>query len=311
MNRTAFTAFIVVAVVLVLAAWNALFIVEQTEQAIVLQFGEFRREIRDPGLKVKVPFIQNVITYDKRVLDLEPPAETVTASDQKRLVVDSFARFRIVDPLQFYRSVGTEAAAKNRLGASINGSLRRVLNSVALASVLSEERDRLMKQITDEVAAQAKGFGIEILDVRIRRADLPKENSEAIYARMRSERQREAAEFRAQGVEFAQRIRSIAERERTVLIAEAQRRAQGLRGQGDGESIRISAEAFGKDVDFFSFYRSMQAYRASLAGNDTTFVLAPDSEFFRFFGTSGKGTGQPAAPGAAAAPGPRAPAVPQ
>jgi membrane protease subunit HflC len=310
MNRAAVTALAVVAVVLVLAGWNALFIVEQTEQAIVLQFGEFRREIRDPGLKVKVPFIQNVITYDKRVLDLEPPAETVTAADQKRLVVDSFARFRIVDPLQFYRSVGTEAAAKARVGASINGSLRRVLNSVALTSVLSEERDRLMKQITDEVAAQAKGFGIEVLDVRIRRADLPKENSEAIYARMRSERQREAAEFRAQGIEFAQRIRSIAERERTVLIAEAQRRAQGLRGQGDGESIRISAEAFGKDVDFFAFYRSMQAYRTSLPGNDTTFVLAPEGEFFRFFGTSGKAVGGTTAP-AAAPPGPRPPAVPQ
>jgi membrane protease subunit HflC len=310
MNRAAVTALAVVAVVLVLAAWNALFVVEQTEQAIVLQFGEFRREIRDPGLKVKVPFIQNVITYDKRVLDLEPPAETVTAADQKRLVVDSFARFRIVDPLQFYRSVGTEAAARARVGASINGSLRRVLNSVALTSVLSEERDRLMKQITDEVAAQAKGFGIEVLDVRIRRADLPKENSEAIYARMRSERQREAAEFRAQGIEFAQRIRSIAERERTVLIAEAQRRAQGLRGQGDGESIRISAEAFGRDVDFFAFYRSMQAYRTSLPGNDTTFVLAPEGEFFRFFGTSGKGVGAGTAP-AAAPLAPRAPAVPQ
>ena len=310
MNRAAVTALAIVAVVVALAGWNALFIVEQTEQAIVLQFGEFRREIRDPGLKVKVPFIQNVITYDKRVLDLEPPAETVTAADQKRLVVDSFARFRIVDPLQFYRSVGTEAAAKGRVGASINGSLRRVLNSVALSSVLSEERDRLMKQITDEVAAQAKGFGIEVLDVRIRRADLPKENSEAIYARMRSERQREAAEFRAQGVEFAQRIRSIAERERTVLIAEAQRRAQGLRGQGDGESIRISAEAFGRDVDFFAFYRSMQAYRASLPGNDTTFVLAPEGEFFRFFGNSGKGAGGATGP-AAVAPGPRPPSVPQ
>src|SRR4051794_9542165 len=296
----ALVAVIGAAVLALIVVWNALFIVEQTEQAIVLQFGEFRREVRDPGLKVKIPFVQNVVYYDRRVIDYEPPAEEGTASDQKRVVVDSFSRFRIVDPLQFYRSVGSETAAKNRLGSIISGALRRVLNSVTLASILSDERDRMMRQITDEVAAQAKSFGIEVIDVRIRRADLPSQNSQAIYARMQSEREREAKEFRAQGAEFAQRIRSVAERERTVIIAEAQRQAQVLRGQGDGESVKIFADAFGKDPDFFSFYRSMQAYRVALPGQESSFVLSPDSEFFRFFGTSGK----PAPGGAAPAPAP-------
>ena len=305
MSRTVLTAAGVVAVLLVLLVWNSLFIVEQTEQAIVLQFGEFRREIRDPGLKAKIPFVQNVVYYDRRVIDYEPPAEEVTASDQKRVVVDSFSRFLIVDPLQFYRSVGSETAAKNRLGSIISGALRRVLNSVTLASILSDERDRMMRQITDEVATQAKSFGIEVIDVRIRRADLPSQNSQAIYARMQSEREREAKEFRAQGAEFAQRIRSVAERERTVIIAEAQRQAQVLRGQGDGESVKISADAFGKDTDFFTFYRSLQAYRAALTGQDTTLVLSPDGEFFRYFGASNGGPG-----GAPAAAGPPA-AAPQ
>jgi modulator of FtsH protease HflC len=305
MNRTVLTALGVVAAAVLFVVWNAVFIVEQTEQAIVLRLGEFRREIRQPGLKVKVPLLENVIYFDRRVIDFEPPAEEVTASDQKRLVVDSFCRFRIVDPLQFYRSVGSEAAVKNRLGSTIIGSLRRVLNSVTLASVLSDERDRMMRQITEEVAAQAKALGVEVIDVRIRRADLPKENSPAIYQRMQSEREREAREFRAQGAEFAQRIRSVAERERTVIIAEAQRQAQVLRGQGDGESVKIYADAFGKDFDFFAFYRSMQAYRAALPGQESSFVLSPDSEFFRFFGTSGKTPPGGAAPAPASGPAPQ------
>jgi modulator of FtsH protease HflC len=295
-SRTVAIAAAVVAVVLVLLALSSLFVVDQTQQALVLRLGEPRRMIQEPGLKLKQPIIENVVYFDRRVLDIEPPSEEVIATDQKRLVVDSFARFRIVDPLQFYRSVGTEQGARSRLGSIISGSLRRVLGGVTLASVLSDERDRIMRQITDEVAAQAKGFGIDVIDVRLRRADLPEENSQAIYARMQSERQREAAEFRAQGAEFAQRIRSVAERERTVLIADAQRQAQILRGQGDGESVRIYADAFGKNPDFFAFYRSMQAYRESLAGNDTTFVLSPDSEFFRFFGGTGSNSGDGAPP---------------
>jgi membrane protease subunit HflC len=292
MSRSALTAIVVALVVLVLAAFGTFFTVDPTQQALVLQFGEVRRIVRDPGLHLKRPLIENVIYIDKRVLDFEPPAEEVTAADAKRLVVDAFARFRIVDPLAFYRTLGGEAAARSRLGSTISGSLRRVLGGVTLASVLSEERDRIMKQITEEVASQAKSFGIEVIDVRIRRADLPEENSQAIYARMQSEREREAREFRAQGAEFAQRIRAAAERERTIIIAEGQRKAQILRGEGDGESVKIYADAFGKDPDFFDFYRSLQAYRDALTGHDTTLLLSPDGEFFRYFdGNPGNGSG--------------------
>jgi membrane protease subunit HflC len=298
---------VVVLVVAILLAFSSLFIVTQTEQAIVLQFGEAKRVIREPGLQVKIPFVQNVAYFDKRVLDIEPPAEEVIAADQKRLVVDSFARFRIIDPLLFYQSVGTEAGARARLSSTISGALRRVLGNVTLASVLSDEREKILRTIRDEVNAQAKPFGIDVLDVRLRRADLPEENSQAIYARMQSERDREAREFRAQGAEFAQRIRSVAERERTVLLAEAQRQAQVLRGQGDGDTVRILADAFGQDPQFFAFYRSMQAYRESLAGHDTTMVLAPDSDFFRFFGNPAGGA--PEGGGPAASPTPAAPAA--
>jgi membrane protease subunit HflC len=287
MNRVALTAAIVAAVVVIFIATSALFIVDQTEQAIVLQLGEFKRAVRDPGLHVKLPLVQNVVYYDRRVLDIEPPTEEVIASDQKRLVVDSYARFRILDPLQFYQSVGTELAARSRLNSIISASLRRVLGNVTLGSVLSDERAKIMKQATEEVKQQATPLGIEVIDVRLRRADLPEENNQAIYARMQSERQREAQEFRAQGDEFAQRIRSVAERERTVIIAEAQRQSQILRGEGEGESVHIYADAFGKDKDFFSFYRSMQAYRDALGGSNTSLVLSPDSEFFRYFGNGG------------------------
>jgi modulator of FtsH protease HflC len=282
MNRTLLTAAAIAAIVVVVLAFSAFFTVDQTEQAIVLQFGEFKRAVRDPGLHVKLPFVQNVVYYDRRVLDTDPPTEEVIAADQKRLVVDSYARFRIVDPLQFYQSMGTELAARGRLNATISGSLRRVLGNITLGSVLSDERSKIMRQITEEVATQAKPFGIDVIDVRLRRADLPEENSQAIFARMQSERQREAQEFRAQGDEFAQRIRSVAERERTVIIAEAQKQSQILRGQGDSESIRISAEAYGQDKDFFTFYRSLQAYREGLSGQGTTLVLSPDSAFFKY-----------------------------
>jgi modulator of FtsH protease HflC len=287
MNRMVVTAAAVALAVLVLLGLGSVFTVEQTEQAIVLQFGAFSREVRDPGLHFKRPwFLQSVVYYDRRVLDTDPPTEEVIAADQKRLVVDSYARFRIVDPLRFYQSMGTELAARGRLNATISGSLRRVLGNITLGSVLSDERSRIMRQITEEVATQAKPFGIEVIDVRLRRADLPEENSQAIFARMQSERQREAQEFRAQGDEFAQRIRSVAERERTVIIAEAQKQSQILRGQGEGESVKIYADAFGKDKNFFAFYRSMQAYREALGGQNTTLVLSPDSDFFRFFGNS-------------------------
>jgi membrane protease subunit HflC len=291
MNRKILT---IVAVALVIAgvfAMSSLFIVDQTEEALVLQFGEARRVIREPGLQVKRPFIENVIFYDNRLLDFEPPPEELIVSDQKRLVVDTYTRYRITDPLLFYQTVSSEAAVRSRLNAMVNGSLRRVLGNVTLAALLSHQRSAIMGQIRDEVSAQGKSFGIEVVDVRIRRADLPEENSQAIFARMKSEREQQAAQYRGEGAEAAQNVRSNAERERTVLLAEAQRQAQKVRGDGDAESIKVYAAAFGQDKEFFAFYRSMQAYRDALNGRTTSFVLSPDSGFFRFFEKpSGAGT---------------------
>jgi len=294
---------LVIAVVLVVAgivAMNALFIVDQTEQALVLQFGQPRRVIRDPGLWTKRPFLEDVRRYDNRLLDFEPPPEEVIVSDQKRLVVDTYTRYRITDPLLFFQTVNSEVAVRARLSAMVNGSLRRVLGNVTLSALLSHERPAIMKQIRDEVNDQGKGFGIDVIDVRIRRADLPEENSQAIFARMKSEREQQAAQYRGEGAEAAQNVRANADRERTVILAEAQRDAQRVRGDGDAESIRVYADAFGQDKEFFAFYRSMQAYRDALNGRTTSFVLSPDSGFFRFFENSG-GTAGNATPPAARA----------
>jgi membrane protease subunit HflC len=290
---------LVIAVVLVAAgivAMNALFIVDQTEQALVLQFGQPRRVIRDPGLWVKRPFLEDVRRYDNRLLDFEPPPEEVIVSDQKRLVVDTYTRYRITDPLLFFQTVNSEVAVRARLSAMVNGSLRRVLGNVTLSALLSHERSAIMTQIRDEVSDQGKGFGIDVIDVRIRRADLPEENSQAIYARMVSERQQQAAQYRGEGAEAAQNVRANADRERTVILAEAQRDAQRVRGDGDAESIRVYADAFGQDKEFFAFYRSMQAYRDALNGRTTSFVLSPDSGFFRFFENSGGTVGKALSP---------------
>jgi membrane protease subunit HflC len=290
---------LVIAVVLVVAgivAMNALFIVDQTEQALVLQFGQPRRVIRDPGLWVKRPFLEDVRRYDNRLLDFEPPPEEVIVSDQKRLVVDTYTRYRITDPLLFFQTVNSEAAVRARLSAMVNGSLRRVLGNVTLSALLSHQRSSIMTQIRDEVSDQGKGFGIDVIDVRIRRADLPEENNQAIYARMVSERQQQAAQYRGEGAEAAQNVRANADRERTVILAEAQRDAQRVRGDGDAESIRVYADAFGQDQEFFAFYRSMQAYRDALNGRTTSFVLNPDGGFFRFFDNYGGTVGNAAPP---------------
>ncbi len=274
----------IVAVLLVVVgilAMGSFFIVDQTEQALVLQLGEVRRQVREPGLQMKRPFVENVVSYDKRVLDYEPPHEEVIVADQKRLVVDTYTRYRITDPLLFYQTVGTEAGVRARLAALVTGSLRRVLGNVTLNDILSRKRAAIMVQIRDDVAAEAKPFGIEVVDVRLRRADLPEENSQAIYARMQSEREQQARQYRGEGAELAQSVRANAERERTVILADAQREAQATRG--DGESIRIYAESFGQDQEFFAFYRSLQAYREALNGRDTSFVLTPEGNFFRFF----------------------------
>ena len=300
MDRRLLLALAVVLVVAGLALTNAVFIVDQTEQALVLQFGEPRRVIRTPGLWAKRPFLEDVKRYDNRLLDFEPPPEEVIVSDQKRLVVDTYTRYRITDSLLFYQTVNTEVAVRARLSAMVNGSLRRVLGNVTLSALLSHERPAIMGQIRDEVAEQGKSFGIEVVDVRIRRADLPEENSQAIFARMVSERQQQAAQYRGEGAEAAQTVRANADRERTIIVAEAQRSAQRVRGDGDAESIRIYADAFGQDKEFFAFYRSMQAYRDALNGRSTSFVLTPGSGFFRFFEKPGAATGGEAPPTARA-----------
>ncbi|HLB07307.1 MAG TPA: protease modulator HflC [Alphaproteobacteria bacterium] len=266
---------------------SATFVVKQYEQAIVLEFGQPRRDTRvEPGLYFKKPFIQNVVYFDKRILDHDVPDQELIVSDQKRLVVDSFARYKIVDALEFYRTVGTEEVGRARLQAILNASTREVLGKVPLITVVSGERASLMDRITELVNGEAKTFGVDVIDVRIRRADLPPENSEAIYQRMQTERDREAKENRARGAEVAQRVRASADRERTVLLAEANREAQIIRGKGDAEAVRISAEAFSQDPEFFAFYRTMLAYTNSLGAADTTMILSPRSEFFDYFGSA-------------------------
>ena len=279
----------IIAVVLAGAAivmtLSAAFIVDQREQVLVLQFGDPKRVIREPGLNFKIPFIQQTVRFDKRLLDFDNAPEEVIASDQKRLVVDAFARYHITDPLKFYQTVGTEMALRPRLGSVLNSTLRQVLGTVPLQQVVSEKRGALMLEIRDIVRTEAARFGIRVEDVRIKRADLPAQNSVAIYRRMQTERQQEAAELRAKGAEEAQKIRAEANRQKVVIVAEAERDSQILRGDGEGQMNRIFAEAFGRDPEFFSFYRSMQAYEAALGTDDTTMVLSPDSDFFRYFGS--------------------------
>ena len=262
---------------------NAMFTVHQTMQALVLQFGNPVRIIQEPGLHFKVPFIQQVEFYEKRVLDFDAPSVELVLGDQKRLVVDAFARYRINDALRFRQSVGNEAAFRSRLEPIVFSSLRSVLGEVPLFSILSQDRNQLMDRIKTEVNRALTGFGVELVDVRIKRADLPPENSQAVFRRMQTEREREAKELRAQGAEVGQRIRARADRERRVLIAEAQRESEIVRGHGDADAIRIFAEAFGQDPKFFNFYRSLQAYRNALGEGSTNFVLSPDSDFFRYF----------------------------
>lgn len=276
----------VVAGLVVLAIFGSVYTVYETQQALVLQFGRYIKTVTEPGLHFKLPFLQNVVYIDRRVLDFDAPAEEVILGDQKRLVVDAFARYRIVDAQRFYQAVRDEDGLRRRIDTVLDASLRKVLGETPLFTVLSADRGALMDRIESDANARVKSFGVDVVDVRIKRADLPPENSEAIYRRMQTEREREAKELRAQGYELGQRIRASADRERRVIIAEAQKKAQIIRGEGDREATRIFAEAFGQDIDFFSFYRSMQAYRGSLADENTSFVLSPDSEFFRFFGSS-------------------------
>jgi membrane protease subunit HflC len=266
-----------------IVAYGSLFTVYQTRQALVVRLGEPIRVVTTPGLHFKVPLIDSVIQIDNRILDLENPAQEVIASDQKRLVVDAFARYRIQDPLRFYQTLGSVERANSQLSILLNSALRRVLGEATLTDVVRDDRGQLMARVRDQLNTEAQAFGITIVDVRIRRADLPEQNSQAVYQRMQTERQQEAAQIRAQGSQRSQEIRAKADRDVTVLLADAQSRGEQLRGEGDGERNRIYAEAFGKDPDFFSFYRSMQAYEAGLKSNDTRMLLKPDSDFFRYF----------------------------
>jgi modulator of FtsH protease HflC len=298
MNARILAAVSAAAVVVLIIAWSCVFVVSQIEEALVLQFGRPIRVVDDPGLHFKLPW-QDVVDYDRRILDFEPPAEEVIASDQKRLVVDTYVRFRIVNPLQFYQSVGTEQVAWQRVGAIMSATLRGIIGGIVLQDVISQRRAEIMQQVRNQVNDQSKGFGIDVVDVRIKRADLPEQNSEAIYARMKSERQREAAGYRAEGARQAQQIRADADRQRIEIIADANKQSQILRGQGDGDAIKITADAYGKDEAFFSYYRSLEAYRAALTGQTTTFVLSPDSPFFRYL-ENGPELGVPARSVAAA-----------
>ena len=271
-------------IVLAATAFFSIFIVKEINQAIVLKFGDPKRIILKPGLNFKIPFIQNVVFLDKRILNLDAPPEEVIASDQKRLIVDAFARFQIVDPLKFYISVGNERVARSRLSTIINSRIRSVLGTQRLQTLLSEDRNKQMALIQEGVNNEANKFGIKIVDVRIKRADLPQANSDAIYRRMQTEREREAKEFRARGAEMAVTITSTADKEVAVILAEANKNSEIMKGEGDGLRNKIFADAFGRDPDFFAFYRAMQAYEKALIGGDTSLILSPDSEFFKFFG---------------------------
>jgi membrane protease subunit HflC len=277
-----------IVLVLIIAAlvtgYSSLFTVYQTQQALVVRLGQPVRVVTEPGLNVKIPLIDSVIAIDKRILDLENPAQEVIASDQKRLVVDAFARYSIKDPLRFYQTVSTIQGANSQLSILLNAALRRVLGEATLTHVVRDERAQLMARVREQLDREAQVYGISVVDVRIRRADLPEQNSQAVYQRMQTERQREAAEFRALGSQRSQEIRSKADRDVTVLLAEATSKAEQTRGEGDATRNRIFAAAFGRDPDFFGFYRSMQAYEAGMRHSDTRMLLRPDSEFFRYFG---------------------------
>jgi membrane protease subunit HflC len=283
MNRTLLALGVVLLGVAAVAAYLTLYTVDQTEQALVLEFGKPKRVVKDPGLNYKIPFIQNVEYFDKRILDVDTASQEVIALDKKRLVVDAFARYRITNPLLFFQSVRDERIANARIGAILEASLRRVLGGASFSAVVRDKREALMKTILSQVNQEAKPFGVEIVDVRIKRVDLPEANMQAIYRRMQAERQREAAEWRAEGEGASRRIRATADRQVTVIKADATGESERIRGEGDAERNRIFAAAYSEDPDFFAFYRSMQAYDSALKPDDTRFLLGPSSEFFRYF----------------------------
>ncbi len=292
MNRIPALPAIVAGVVALIVLFSSLYTVQQTQQALVRQFGRISAVVTEPGLHVKVPFLQSVMLIDKRILELDSPVLEVIAADKKRLVVDAFARFRIVDPVEFYQSnnQGSEEAARDNLLKSLRSALRDVVGRAPFSDILSQKRADMMIRIRDIMDAEAKSLGMDVVDVRIRRADLPQANSQAVFQRMQTERQQEAAGIRATGEERSREIRASADKNVTILIAEARRDSEIMRGLGDGCRNNIYAQAYGADPDFFAFYRSMQAYRAALGSGNTTMVLSPDSDFFRYFGDMSGGS---------------------
>ncbi len=276
----------IIGVVTIVVGMGALFTVKETEQVLVLQFGEVRRVITEPGLNIKIPMVQNLIRYDNRILPIDPPQFEVLLTDKKRVNVDAYARYRIIDASEFYQRVRTETLLTDRFGKNANAALQRVLATVSLTDMLSENRDNVMQQIEEELQSQAKTFGIELIDIRIGRTDLPSQTSEAVFNRMRTEREREARELRAQGEEASRKIRAQADKERTIILADAKSRSNILVGDGEAQRNVILGNAYGRDPRFFAFYKSLEQYEQALAKEDNTFVISPDSEFFQFFGKS-------------------------
>lgn len=271
-----------------IAGFLTLFKVHQTTQVLIVRFGEVRREIFKPGLHVKVPLVDNIVIYDKRTLDLDPPPFEVLLTDKKRIAVDAFARYRITNPKLYYQRIGTEARLRDRFGKNINAALQRVIATVSLDAVLSRQRESIMNEIREEVRKSAESFGVKVIDVRIGRTDLPEDTSQAVFERMRTEREREARELRAQGNESARKIRAQADKEKELIIADAKKRSDILRGKGEASRNRILGRAFARDPSFFEFNKSLEVYRQSIKDGDTTLILSPDSEFFRYFNRSSR-----------------------
>jgi membrane protease subunit HflC len=284
MNEKRIIQIIIAASVTLLLLSSTFFTVEQRQQVLVLQFGEPKRVIDSPGIKLKLPFLQNTIFFDKRIIDLAIAEQEVIASDQKRLIINAFTKYQIIDPLKFYTTVNNFNGLENKLSAILDSSLRQVIGEVTLNELLTADRVNIMTKIKNVVSKESEIFGVKIVDVRIMRADLPKENSEAIFARMQTEREKEAREIRAKGAEEAQKIRAEADKEKTIIVAEAKKNADLTRGNGEAQSTKIYADAYGKDPEFADFYRSMNAYETSLKGDRTKMIISPDSEFFKYFG---------------------------
>ena len=275
--------YIIISVATLLILSSSIFVVDQRTQALVVQFGEVIRVINKPGIKIKIPLVQEVIFFDKRILDLGIAEQEVIASDQKRLIINAFTKYQIVDPLKFYTTVRTKTGVESKLSAIFDSSIRQTIGEVPLVELLSANRTTIMSKIKETLGRETEIFGIKIVDVRIMRGDLPKENSDAIFTRMQTEREKEAKEIRAQGAEEGEKIKAEADKERTVLLATARKEANINKGSGDGQAAQISAAAFSKDAEFYDFYRTMQAYQEGLKPEKTTIVISPDSEFFKYF----------------------------